>query len=75
MYFFLSAMWVPYDVTAPIMAGAVMAGYMSDGRTIYVGRANFAGDQLPAKVLSSKNTAYIGYGGVEHIIYNCEVIC
>jgi hypothetical protein len=57
------------------MDGAVTAGYEADNSVIYVGRANFGGYQMPAKVVPSKNAAYIGDDGVEHIIYQCEVIC
>jgi hypothetical protein len=62
-------------VYAPIMAGAIMAGYESDGSTLYVGRASFAGDHMPAKVLPGKKAAYVSHDGGEHVIYQCEVIC
>lgn len=45
---------------------AVVAGHDIDGATIYVGRAFHEGDMIPAKVIPSKNVAYIPY--------NCEEI-
>lgn len=43
----------------------VHAGQDVDGAPIYVGRAYHDGDQVPAKVIPSKNVAYIPYGGTE----------
>lgn len=49
------------------------AGNDSDGSPIYVGRAHFSGDQLPAKVIPSKNYASVAYNGAEHSVGNYEV--
>lgn len=48
-------------------------GNDSDGTPIYVGRAFHAGDQLPAKVMPSKQIAYVSYNGQEIPVHNVEV--
>lgn len=42
---------------------------------IHVGRAFHAGDQLPAKVIPSKRSAYVAYGGQEVFVDNYDVLC
>lgn len=49
---------VPHD--------AVVAGHDVDGSAIYVGRAYHEGDLIPAKVIPSKQIAYVPHGGQEH---------
>lgn len=44
---------------------AVLAGNDVDGAPIYVGRCSHEGDLLPAKVLPTKNVAYVSHGGNE----------
>lgn len=44
---------------------AVLAGHDIDGSAIYVGRALHEGDMIPAKVMPSKQIAYVPYGGAE----------
>ncbi|XP_055845961.1 uncharacterized protein LOC129911950 [Episyrphus balteatus] len=48
-----------------IPRGAVIAGADFDGDTIYVGRLRHGGDLLPAKVIPSKDGAYVCFGGEE----------
>lgn len=48
-----------------IPSNAVVAGEDIDGTTIYVGRAEHNGEFNPAKVIPSKQVAYIPYGGEE----------
>lgn len=46
-----------------------------DGTIIYVGRAFHEGDTIPAKVMPSKNIAYIPYNGQEIAKYEWQVLC
>lgn len=66
--------WIPTTVYAGLPPSAVYAGNDSDGTPIYVGRAFFEGQQLPCKVMPSKNAAYVSYAGREHFVSNYEVI-
>lgn len=52
---------------------AVVAGQDIDGTTIYVGRAFHEGDMIPAKVIPSKQVAYIPYNGSEIAKYDYQV--
>lgn len=65
--------WVPTTTYGSLPHNAVIAGNDSDGSPIYVGRAFHAGDQLPVKVLPSKQAAYLSYGGQEIHVSNYEV--
>lgn len=62
-------------VHQPLPSGAILAGHDQDQSPIYVGRAWHGGDQLPAKVLPSKNAAYVAYGGQEVFKDQFEVLC
>ncbi|XP_073829706.1 uncharacterized protein [Musca autumnalis] len=52
----------------------VVAGHDSDGDTIYIGRADYENDRLPAKVIPSKGKAYVCYGGKEIEVDTYEVL-
>lgn len=52
----------------------VRAGVDSDGSPIFAGRAFHEGDMIPAKVLPSKNAAYVSWGGEEHAKDDFEVL-
>lgn len=67
--------WVPTSRFAPLPDGAILAGHDQDGTQIYVGRAGHHGDLLPAKVLPSKQAAYVAYGGQEILKDEIEVLC
>jgi Protein of unknown function (DUF3421) len=54
----ISAQWIPTTSHAPLPPNAIFAGNDSDGSPMYVGKAWHMGDQLPAKVIPSKNIAY-----------------
>ena len=56
-----------------IPAYAVLAGNDADGGPLYVGRANFGSDLLPAKVVPSHHTAYVSFAGSEHRVEEYEV--
>lgn len=57
-----------------ILPGTIHAGTDVDGDAIYVGRAFHEGDLLPAKVIPSKNCAYVSYGGEEIVKHEFEVL-
>ena len=53
---------------------AVAAGHDSDGDDIYIGRAEYEGDLLPAKVIPNKGKAYVSFGGSEVGLEDYEVL-
>lgn len=53
---------------------AIIAGKDSDGSPILVGRAEHKGDMIAAKVIPTKSSAYICYGGQEISKCHFEVI-
>lgn len=55
--------------------GAIPAGHDADGTPIYVGRAYHEGEQLPAKVLPSKQVAYVAFNGQEIAKHEYEILC
>lgn len=58
--------WVPMAPYSSVPMDAVLAGHDTDGSAIYVGRAYHEGDLIPAKVIPSKNIAYVPHGGIEN---------
>lgn len=54
---------------------AIIAGNDVDGAPIYVGKAFHEGDLIPAKVIPSKNVAYVSYNGMEVQKHQFEVLC
>jgi Protein of unknown function (DUF3421) len=52
----------------------VQAGTDDDGSPIFVGRAFFQNDLLPAKVIPSKNAAYVCHNGGEHFVDEFDVL-
>lgn len=59
------AQWTHCSAHAPLPQGAIFVGNDSDGSPMYVGRCFHNGDQLPAKVIPSKNVAYVSFEGQE----------
>ncbi|XP_055837518.1 uncharacterized protein LOC129905913 [Episyrphus balteatus] len=57
--------WIFSSSDSPIPPFAVLGGQDLDGSPIYVGRAFHEGINLPAKVVPSKNCAYVSWGGRE----------
>lgn len=53
---------------------AVHGGNDSDGSPMYVGRAFHEGDQLPAKVIPSKNACYVSHNGLEIFKPNFDLL-
>jgi hypothetical protein len=64
--------WVPAS-GGSIPANAVQGGRDKDGSPIYVGRARFSSDLLPAKVVPNLRTACVSFAGAEHPVANYEV--
>ncbi|KAL7015574.1 hypothetical protein ACKWTF_016529 [Chironomus riparius] len=69
------ANWISTSAHAPLPSNAIHAGTDSDGTSIYVGRCYHEGDLIPAKVLPSKNIAYVSYNGQEIPKHSYEVLC
>ncbi|XP_055606537.1 uncharacterized protein LOC129754466 [Uranotaenia lowii] len=67
--------WSHCSAGAPLPPGAILAGNDSDHSPIYVGRAYHEGDQLPAKVIPSKQIAYVSFNGQEIPKHSFEVLC
>lgn len=59
------------DSTLP--PDAFQGGYDIDGSKIYIGRAMHEGYQIIAKVIPSKQAAYVAWDGKEHSIHQFEV--
>ncbi|KAH8382453.1 hypothetical protein KR009_003599, partial [Drosophila setifemur] len=53
---------------------AVVAGHDSDGDTIYIGRAFYCNDMLPAKIIPNKGKAYVAYANQEVELDSYEVL-
>lgn len=69
------ANWSHCSAGAPLPPGAILAGHDADSAPIYVGRCYHEGDQLPAKVIPSKQVAYVSFNGQEIPKYSYEVLC
>lgn len=69
------ATWVSSSIHAALPNGAVVGGHDVDGSPIYVGRAWHEGDHLPAKVIPSKQAAYVSYDGSEIRKEQYDVMC
>jgi hypothetical protein len=52
----------------------VQAGTDDDGSVIFVGRANYNGEVIPAKVIPTKQAAYVCQNGGEHLVDEVEVL-
>lgn len=65
--------WVPLSSDSTLPSDAVQAGYDIDGSKIYIGRAIHEDHQIIAKVIPSKQVAYVAWGGKEHSIHQFEV--
>jgi hypothetical protein len=71
----MSYHWVPASSHSGLgTSNAVYAGNDSDGSPIYVGRAFHDGDQIPAKVIPSKNACYVPHNGMEHFKPQFEIL-
>ena len=64
--------WKPCNSGA-VPEDAIIGGRDKDGTDLYVGRAFYQGDMLPAKIAPSHGCAYVCYGGNEHRVMQYEV--
>ena len=53
---------------------AISGGRDADKSPMFVGRAIFTGQNLPAKVIPSKKACYVSYNGLEHSVQSFEVL-
>ena len=61
--------WTKGSVSGKLGKKAVVCGKDTDGSTIYVGKAFHAGIYLPAKIIPSKKSCYIGESWLSVIIF------
>uniref|UniRef100_A0A182Q766 Uncharacterized protein n=1 Tax=Anopheles farauti TaxID=69004 RepID=A0A182Q766_9DIPT len=66
--------WQHCNINGPFPPNMVRAGVDSDGEVIYVGRAFHEGEMIPAKVIPTKNVAFLCYGGEEVLKEDFEVL-
>ncbi|XP_055846070.1 uncharacterized protein LOC129912011 [Episyrphus balteatus] len=66
--------WIAPTSSRPIPANAVVAGYEADRSPIYVGRAYHEDQYLLAKVIPSKNCAYVSVEGCEIAKTDYEIL-
>ncbi|XP_031333182.1 natterin-3-like isoform X2 [Photinus pyralis] len=67
--------WLDWNADRMVPPTAVHGGVDKDGSQIYVGRAYHEGDWIPAKVIPERHTAYVAYGGCEHVKNNFQLLC
>ncbi|XP_016988944.1 uncharacterized protein LOC108051365 [Drosophila rhopaloa] len=65
--------WLHFSHGA-IPQAAVVAGHDADGDTIFIGRAFYCNDMLPAKIIPNKGKAYVAYANQEVELENYEVL-
>ncbi|XP_062122798.1 natterin-3 [Drosophila sulfurigaster albostrigata] len=65
--------WLHYSHGA-LPQEAVVAGHDADGDTIFVGRAFYNNDLLPAKIIPNKGKAYVTFARQEIELENYEVL-
>lgn len=70
---FLGYYWVDTVSRGGVPSTAIEGGFDVGGERIYVGRAFYEGDWLPAKVIPAKNAAYISWNGDEVFVDRFEV--
>jgi Protein of unknown function (DUF3421) len=58
----------------PYPNNMVRSGIDKSGDPIFVGRAYFQSDLLPAKVCPYLNSTYVSYSGYEHVVTDFEVL-
>lgn len=67
--------WVNMSAHSPAPVGAIVGGNDVDGAPIYVGRCFHEGDQLPCKVMPTKQAAYCSHNGQEVSKHSFEILC
>lgn len=68
------APWVQFSSQSPIPNGAYNGGHEANGSPLYMCRAAFNGGVHPGKLGPSTGGCNITYGGVEHTIYEFELL-
>lgn len=66
MLLFLGRYWVKSQLGADVPCFSLAGGIDSDGSVMYVGRAQYNNETIPAKIIPSKNLCTVPYGGHEH---------
>ncbi|XP_044262834.1 uncharacterized protein LOC123010199 [Tribolium madens] len=67
--------WVDTFTYGGVPSTALWGGEDIDGHQIYVGRAYFKSDWIPAKVIPGRSKAYVAYGGKEYTVDRFQVLC
>ncbi|XP_055607644.1 uncharacterized protein LOC129755267 [Uranotaenia lowii] len=67
--------WQQAHIKGAVPAGALLAGYDSDGSDIYLGRVYRYGMVLPAKVMPRKKMCHVGDEGLEFEVAEYEALC
>lgn len=50
-----------------------VVGGEEDGHAVYVAKAKYAGDEMPAKLIPRRNYLAVSYAGKEISLSNCKV--
>lgn len=66
--------WVVCYPNSTLVPSPLYAGNDADGTPIYLGRAHYNGDVVPAKVRGLNECAYISFNGEEICVSEWEVI-
>ncbi|XP_064214053.1 uncharacterized protein LOC659212 [Tribolium castaneum] len=67
--------WVDTFTNGGVPSTALWGGEDIDGHQIYVGRAYFKNDWIPAKVIPGRRKAYVAYNGKEYTVDRFQVLC
>lgn len=54
---------------------AITGGYLANGTLLYIGKAYYNGDILPARIDHSNQSASVSYAYHEHIMHDYQFIC
>ncbi|VDN96024.1 unnamed protein product [Rodentolepis nana] len=59
----------------PLKGRGVPPGAIDIGDGVYVARGCKDGEQIPGKYVEKYGTCYVSYGGAEHELKECEILC
>ncbi|KAJ8909872.1 hypothetical protein NQ315_013506 [Exocentrus adspersus] len=65
--------WVDSTASSSIPSDALEGGVDVDGTKIYVGKARYNNDEMPAKVIPGKRAAFVSYAGKEIFVNKFQV--
>lgn len=71
---FLELFWKKSSLDEELPEGAIVGGRDTNGCTIYVGKAHYKGEELPAKVIPKSRYAAVAYKGEEIFIKKFKVV-